>query len=174
MKYIYLVVFSLMSLYSVAQDTQDEYVKVILDGKEVYMSTKTGEIKNTPATKEASASKVIIQEEEVKSEVTNVSMHKVQKGETLYAIAKKYGMSVKKLQDFNNLTNTHLAIGQELKIASTIDIVVSSNIEENYTVQKGDTLYAISRKYNMTISELKQLNNLSSSHLSIGQVLKVK
>lgn len=43
-----------------------------------------------------------------------------------------------------------------------------------YTVQKGDTLYSISKKHNLTVDQLMQLNDMSSNALSIGQVLKVK
>jgi flagellum-specific peptidoglycan hydrolase FlgJ len=43
-----------------------------------------------------------------------------------------------------------------------------------YEVQKGDTLYSISKKYNLLVAELKQINNLSANTLSIGQKLKVK
>ncbi len=44
----------------------------------------------------------------------------------------------------------------------------------SYRVEQGDTLYSISRKYNMSVDELKQLNGLTSNALSIGQILKVK
>lgn len=43
-----------------------------------------------------------------------------------------------------------------------------------YTVEKGDTMYSISKKHNLTVDQLMQLNNMSGNSLSIGQVLKVK
>lgn len=43
-----------------------------------------------------------------------------------------------------------------------------------YEVQKGDTLYSISKKYNLLVNELKQINNLSANTISIGQRLIVK
>jgi flagellum-specific peptidoglycan hydrolase FlgJ len=49
-----------------------------------------------------------------------------------------------------------------------------SELEENYTVTKGDTLFSISKKFNITIEELKKKNNLSNNSLSLGQSLKVK
>ena len=49
-----------------------------------------------------------------------------------------------------------------------------SNNISNYTVNKGDTLYSISRSYGLTVDELKQLNDLKSNDLAIGQVLIVK
>ena len=46
-------------------------------------------------------------------------------------------------------------------------------IKEEYIVQKGDTLYSISRRYNIQVSELKSYNNLSDNTIAIGQVLKI-
>ena len=49
------------------------------------------------------------------------------------------------------------------------------NIDENiYIVEKGDTLWSVSRKNNITVQELKELNNLTNNTISIGQVLKIK
>ena len=45
--------------------------------------------------------------------------------------------------------------------------------EANYTVKKGDTLYSISKKYNISIDEIKKNNNLKNNQLSIGQKLKI-
>jgi len=49
-----------------------------------------------------------------------------------------------------------------------------SNLTDYYTVKKGDTLWDIARKYNLTVSKLKEINNLSTNNLKIGQVLKIK
>lgn len=95
----------------------------------------------------------------------------VQSGDTLYSIAKKYNTSVNIITDVNNLTNQNLSIGQILKIpTSTSSIEINYN---NYTVQKGDSLYKIANKYNTTVQEIININNLTSSNLSIGQILKI-
>ena len=52
--------------------------------------------------------------------------------------------------------------------------IVATDSDNIHTVQKGDTLYSLSRKYYMSVDELMQLNNLRSSDLSIGQPIKVK
>ncbi|TVZ15410.1 flagellum-specific peptidoglycan hydrolase FlgJ [Maribacter sp. MAR_2009_72] len=52
--------------------------------------------------------------------------------------------------------------------------IVATQNDKVHTVEKGDTLYSLSKKYYMTVSELMQLNNLQSSNLSIGQRIKVK
>lgn len=48
------------------------------------------------------------------------------------------------------------------------------NNEELYTIQKGDTLYSLSKKFNLTVEQLKEKNNLKDNSLSIGQVIKTK
>ena len=65
----------------------------------------------------------------------------------------------------NNLSSNLLSIGQVLKIPT-----ISS---KTYTVQKGDSLYSIAKKFNTTVNEIKTKNNLTSNTLSIGQVLKI-
>jgi len=90
-------------------------------------------------------------------------------GDSLYAIARKYNTTVDEIKSLNNLTSNNLSIGQILKIPSSI----SSNDYITYVVVSGDSLYAIARKYNTTVDEIKSLNNLVSNSLSIGQVLKI-
>ena len=97
----------------------------------------------------------------------NTNEYIVQKGDTLYAIANKFNTTVDNLKSLNNLTTDSLSIGEVLKIPSSIP---STNA---YTVKSGDTLYAIANKYNTTVNELKELNNLTSNTLSIGQTLKI-
>ena len=93
----------------------------------------------------------------------------VEKGDTLYKIAQKFGTTVDNLKSINNLTTDSLAIGQILKVPTE-----NASIDTNtYTVKNGDTLYDIASKYNTTVDEIKSLNNLTSNTLSIGQVLKV-
>ena len=90
--------------------------------------------------------------------------YKVKSGDTLYAIAKKYNITVDKLKKANNLSGTLLSINQVLVIPSKYKTI---------TVVKGDTLYQLARKYNTTVDEIKRINNLKSNLLSIGQVLYI-
>ncbi len=95
----------------------------------------------------------------------------VLKGDTLYNIAAKYGISVDELKVANNLLNNNLSVGQILLIPQVqIPDIPNENI---YIVKSGDTLYKIANIYGMTVNELKDLNNLSSDVLSIGQKLIV-
>ena len=98
-------------------------------------------------------------------------IYTVKKGDSLWKIANKYNTTVEKLKSANNLKTNTLSVGQKLVISS---ISVSPEVSDTYIVQKGDSLWSIANKFNMTVSELKNLNNLTNNLLSIGQVLKIK
>ncbi|MGV3596756.1 MAG: LysM peptidoglycan-binding domain-containing protein [Bacteroidota bacterium] len=110
-----------------------------------------------------------------KKQLDNVEYHVVQKGETLFAIARKYGKSVEQLKQLNHLSDFGLKEGQK--------IIVNQNFKEKepdtkttdfyHEVQKGETLFGIAKKYNMTVDELKKLNNLGDSPISVGMRLVV-
>ena len=88
----------------------------------------------------------------------------VQKGDTLYSIARKFNTTVNELKRINNLTSDILSLGDKLLIYELEEVTPNK-----YIVQKGDTLYSIANKFNTTVGELINLNNLSSVTLSIGQ-----
>ena len=90
----------------------------------------------------------------------------VQKGDTLYSISKKMNIPIETIKKINKLDNNTLSIGQILYLNEK-----DNPEEEYYIVQKGDTLYSISKKFQMKIEELKELNNISSDTLQVGQVL---
>lgn len=100
----------------------------------------------------------------------------VEKGDTLYSISKKFNTSPNVLIEINELPSTLLEIGQQLIIPKDVESTGDDEdvIENNkYIVQKGDTLYSIANKFNISVGELKELNNLTSNLLSVGQILNV-
>lgn len=100
-------------------------------------------------------------------------LYKVVSGDSLYSIAKKYGITMQEIMDFNNLGSTILTVGQVLKIPVAYEEEIPSISEVTYTVKSGDNLYSIARKYNVTVSDLMNYNNLTSNLLSIGQVIRI-
>lgn len=98
---------------------------------------------------------------------TSSNEYVVKKGDTLYGIANKYNVSIDNLKSYNNLSTDSLSIGQIIKIP---DNKANSN---EYVVKSGDSLYSISRKYGVSVDELMSVNNLKSTVLSVGQVLKI-
>ena len=102
----------------------------------------------------------------VPSGLSSVSSYTVGRGDTLYSIAKKFGISIAKLKEVNKLKDNMLSIGQKL-IIPLID-------DTTYVVKAGDTLYSIARKFNISVDELKKINNLLDDALTIGKILMVK
>lgn len=101
-------------------------------------------------------------------------IYTVKKGDSLWSISQKYNITVNELIKLNNLDNTTLQISQTLKVPKTVIEESPIQNEETYIVQKGDTLWSISRKLGISVNELKDLNNLTSNLLNIGQQLKIK
>ncbi len=100
---------------------------------------------------------------------TGANTYVVKSGDTLWGIAREFGVSVDELKQKNNLSSNSLKLGQILLIPSAEEVP-----GDIYIVQAGDSLYSISRRYGITVDELKRLNNLTSNALSIGQRLVVK
>ena len=95
----------------------------------------------------------------------------VKPGDTLYGISNQFGVSVTELAELNGISGSNLPVGTVLKIPTKSG--VNPNNMFMYTVQKGDSLYSIARKYNTTVQDIINLNYLKSNDLSIGQVLRI-
>jgi len=89
----------------------------------------------------------------------------VRKGDTLYALARRHGVTVREIIRHNSLKPPYLLKpGQKLSLPKG----------QTHIVAKGDTAYGISRRYNMDMTQLARLNNLKRPYrLSIGQKLSV-
>ena len=111
------------------------------------------------------------------------AFHVVQPGDTLYAIAKKYGISLVDLLTLNKLTSNMIYVGDRLVLPDSV-IVEGNNPDEDtdeekapttptseYTVVVGDTLYKIAAANGLTVGELKSLNALTSDTIFVGQKL---
>lgn len=93
------------------------------------------------------------------------TMVTVRRGDTLYAIAKRYDVPLRDLIDANRLTPPYaLAVGQKLRLPNP----------QMYTVVKGDTFYGIGRRYDIPVSALSQLNNIPPPYsIGVGQRLRL-
>ncbi|GIV36905.1 MAG: hypothetical protein KatS3mg032_1284 [Cyclobacteriaceae bacterium] len=110
-------------------------------------------------------------------------VHHVRSGETLSTLAARYRVRVSDIQEWNNLRGTVIRTGQRLHVwvnpaslptAKNQQVVSGANLlsAQTYTVQEGDTLWSIARKFEgLTIEQLRKLNNLAGSRIYPGQVL---
>ena len=111
---------------------------------------------------------IIVEKQEEPIINNDYDIYEVVKGDSLWAIANRYNIRVNDLIELNNLNDLTISIGQKL-------LVPKKDIDEDiYIVEKGDTLWSISKKNNIPVNELKELNNLTNNTISIGQALKVK
>jgi LysM repeat protein len=95
-----------------------------------------------------------------------------------YATDRKYPQKlISIIEQFELYQYDNMVLGGNYETIETIEVVdvkVDARTEKEYTVEQGDTLYSISRKYGLTVSELQKLNGLNSNNIDIGQILKVK
>ena len=83
------------------------------------------------------------------------------------------------IKDTNPNETIIIEYGDADNYKQVVEIIVKSIIEylalsDTYKVKSGDTLYSIAKKYNISVNELKELNNLKNNNITIGQVLKIK
>ncbi len=110
--------------------------------------------------------------------VSAPTTYTIQRGDTLYSIAQRYGLTVAELQQANNLADIDIWAGQTLTIpppsatpggegaSSEGDLVV-------HTVQPGETLYRIAQRYGSTPLAIQAANGLASAHIWAGQRLVI-
>ena len=109
--------------------------------------------------------------------------HRIRPGESLSTISRRYRCSVRSIMRANNLRRSSFIVaGKKLKIPRKGTIVYRSKKyngikyknASSHVVKRGDSLWIIAKRYGTTTKKIQELNNLSSSNLHIGQVLKIR
>jgi len=107
--------------------------------------------------------------------------HIVRHGETLFAISKMYNISVSDLKAINTIENNDIKIDQRLIIVPVKNSMIAENkpqLDSNdpyfYQVGKGETLFAISRKFNVAVNILRQLNNGNLNQIKVGEKIRIR
>ncbi len=101
-------------------------------------------------------------------------IHQVDAGETLYAISKRYGVTVEQLVAQNPAADGGLEIAQILRVPYIPKARPAQQGGKTHTVAAQETLFSISRIYGVTVDEIKQWNNLTDNTLALGQELIIK
>src|SRR3954452_6537584 len=110
--------------------------------------------------------------------------HKVQRGDTLSQLAKKYNTNVTNLKKWNQLASDRIFVNQTLTVtkpedanvqAATTTVIPTTSLAaaSAYTVVSGDTLIRIANRHGISLSELRSWNNISGHLIYPGQVLNV-
>jgi membrane-bound lytic murein transglycosylase D len=156
--------------------------------------TKDEGIAKTPAKKPIS-DEPIGEEELVKPKpivkdpvATKPQTHVVSFGETLFSISKKYDVSVSQIKEWNNITGNSINSGQSLVVSNkkTSSAVIgkesvteakkpaSNSGSTSHTVTRGETLYSISKKYDVSVNDIKKWNNMADSEIMVGSKIIIK
>ncbi|WP_412476856.1 LysM peptidoglycan-binding domain-containing protein [Flavobacterium sp. TBRC 19031] len=170
-------------------------LKIYVNDNTAVASTNKTSPKDNDSTAIASASNKIYKEEKVVSYKDVVKYYRVKSGDNLGEISNKYGVSVSEIKKWNKLKSNNIALGASLKIiknervvttvrkevkADKIETAVATNdntTEDNtqasdfYEVQKGDNLFSIAKKFNVSIEDLKKWNNLEDLNVQLGSKL---
>ncbi len=162
---------------SLAHLLPDEFVSVEMlaaadieeDEQPVRYSQKTSSRKSIAQVEDSKATK--------KPDVKTAN-YQVGHGDTLFKIAQRYDTSVKTLRQLNGMKSNYLKVGQAIKVPDTGKQIVAETEEaprtsQKHTVQKGDTLTQIAKRYNTSVDELRRLNNVNNNNIRVGQTLKV-
>ncbi len=132
-------------------------------------TVKTAPVKTTPAPTTTSSS----------------STHTVDVGQTLYSVARQYNVSVRDLAEWNNITTSErVKVGQTLVVKQPKGNTPAPVVEQKTTkpvasttshvVQKGETLYSISKRYGVTTKQIQDWNDMSDQNVKLGQKLTIK
>ncbi len=116
-----------------------------------------------------------IKQEERAARLAETTVHVVRRGEVLGTIARRYGTSVRDIQQLNNMRGTVIRPGQRLVVRAPATASAPTPAGANvHVVRSGETLGIIARRYNVTVAQLQQWNNLSGTLIRAGQHLMVK
>jgi len=117
------------------------------------------------------------------STTTPGGVHVVKEKETLYSISKMYDVSIEDIKEWNHMSSNSLSLGQELiikKMNTQPVVTATTTTTPVMTMQKGvhevapkETMFSISKQYNVNIDDLRRWNNLEGNDLKVGQLIFV-
>lgn len=157
-------------------------LKIIKNEKVI--STIKKEVKTPTETKEAYAiaeaktpKTEVVKNEETNQSTEHEGYYVVAKGDNLSSIARKHGVTVQQLKEWNNLFDNNVKLGSQIIISnknlSDNTVAAVETKTKEYTVQKGDNLGLIAKKHNTTIENLREWNSIEGNNIKLGETLIV-
>ena len=160
------------------------------------LTVKTGASSTSSTTSSANTNTGATTNPVTNTQTSNASSYTVKSGDSLWSIANKHGLSVSQLKNMNGLTSDIIYPGQTLKVGqgnntsttapskiatttpapsqgSTTSSNTSTSTSKTYTVASGDSLWAIANKHGLSVSQLKNMNGLTSDVIYPGKQLLV-
>jgi LysM repeat protein len=157
-----------------------QIVKIPIIKKKVEQPINEQSIREQPLLKPVVTSTVI------SPKVAQDKYHTVLEKETLYSISRLYDVSVSEIKTWNKLESNDLTIGQrliikDLYLGTSLDqnpkitqrVPNTGNLAKTHIVKTSETLFSISRMYEVNVNDIKKWNDLTNNDISIGQELKV-
>ena len=129
---------------------------------------------STPVVKASAPAPAPKRAEPARSETRVV--YRVRRGDTLSEIAEKYGVGVSSLRQWNKLRGSRIKVGQRLTIYTSGDASATAEATPEkitYKVRRGDTLSEIAVRHGVSVTKLRQWNNLRGSRIRVGQRLTI-
>ncbi|MDT4874885.1 spore coat assembly protein SafA [compost metagenome] len=100
-----------------------------------------------------------------------LTTHTVKRGETLFSIANRYGLTIAELRELNGMSGSSIQAGQKLRVKGT---AAPAQEIQYHTVKAGETLFSISNRYSVSVEDLKYWNNMKTNTLMAGKKIIVK
>ncbi|MCH6574370.1 MAG: LysM peptidoglycan-binding domain-containing protein [Bacteroidetes bacterium] len=116
---------------------------------------------------------------------SQITYHKIRRGESLGLIASRYGVKISEIKEWNHLSSNRIIAGKKLKLYTggktpTTSIVSTNKVYKNtkaninrYRVRKGDTISKIAEMYGVKTRDIRRWNGLKSNKIIAGQTLKI-
>lgn len=99
--------------------------------------------------------------------------YRVRRGDSLSVIAHRFGTSVRQLRNLNDLSGNLIRVGQRLRVTGGSKDVTDAGDVKWYRVRRGDSLWSIAQRFQVSVRDLKILNNLRSSLIRVGRMLMI-
>lgn len=157
--------------YNISTDDIIKLNRIKNNNLKIGQVIKLIDINNIDKIKKASVSVQLLNEKPILT--ADEESYTIKKGDTLSAIALEYQTSVEDILQINNMSEPSINIDQIIKLPSYAKKRAPIDYRIYYTVKKGDTISGISYEHDISETLLREINDITSDNIKIGQTLKL-